>query len=87
LRPDSPAIHIERLPGHESRVVAGEKRQRADQIVGHLDPPDRLQAGDGDKPMMSFLLRTQNGAWIMVNILLSRSYVFARNRLARQMRA
>jgi hypothetical protein len=47
LRPHPPAVHIQRLPGHEGGVVAGEKRQGADQIVRHLDALDRLQAGDG----------------------------------------
>lgn len=33
----SPApVHIQRLAGHEGGVVAGEKRQCADQIVRHL---------------------------------------------------
>src|SRR5580704_877718 len=47
LRPYPPAVHIQRLAGHERRVVAGEKRQCADQILRHLDALDRLQAGDG----------------------------------------
>jgi len=35
------------MPGHERRLVAGEKRQGADQILRHLDALDRLQASDG----------------------------------------
>jgi hypothetical protein len=47
LGPHSPAIHIQRLAGHEGGVVAGQKRQGADQIVRKFDTLDRLQAGDG----------------------------------------
>jgi len=42
LGPYPPPAHIQRLPSHERRVVAGEKRQHADQIVRHLHALDRL---------------------------------------------
>src|ERR1700735_801387 len=47
LRPYPSAVDVQRLPGHEGGVVAGEERQRADQILRYLDALDRLQAGDG----------------------------------------
>src|ERR1043165_4964425 len=51
-RAHQPAIHIERLPGHEGRVVAGEKRDRARKVCRHLTARDRLARGrDGKRAL------------------------------------
>ena len=41
-----PPIHVQRLPGDEGGIVAGQERHRADQVLRHLDPLDRLGLGD-----------------------------------------
>src|SRR5262249_46060473 len=47
LRPHPSAVDVERLSGHERRVVAGKERHHADQILRHLGAADRLE-GRGD---------------------------------------
>jgi hypothetical protein len=46
-RPFDSTLWAKTAPARRPHSAAGEKRQRADQIVGHLDALDRLQAGDG----------------------------------------
>lgn len=50
LRAHQPAVHIQRLPGHEGRVVAGEIRQRTDEIGRRLHVRDRLPRGSAREP-------------------------------------
>src|SRR4029079_7461489 len=46
LGPYAAAIDVQGLPGDESRVVAGQKGDCADQIIGNFHPLDRLHLSD-----------------------------------------